>query len=143
MTYGMLQPLVAWMLLALLVALRLAVLRIRDFNARRLSPQSFALRDGRQRLADATERASDHYQNQFEMPVVFVAACLTVHVAGLVDLPYLVIAWAWVALRVIHTAIHLTYNRVYHRFLVFVASAGVLIVLVVRVGWQVFFRGVQ
>lgn len=56
----------------------------------------------------------------------FVAA----RVGGLV----LVLAWAYVALRVIHTLIHLTYNNVLHRLTAFAASNGVLGTL-----WVVFF----
>ena len=140
---SMLQPLVVWLLLAVLVSLRLAVLRVRDFTARRLSPQAYALREGRQPLTDAAERASDHYLNQFEMPVIFAVACLVVHVAGFTDALYVALAWLYVVLRVAHSVIHLTYNRVYHRFLVFVASFVPLAFIVGRLGWQLFFEVLQ
>jgi hypothetical protein len=35
-------------------------------------------------------------------------------------------AWAYVALRSLHSLIHVTYNRVMHRFLVYVASTLLL-----------------
>ena len=137
----MLQPLVAWLLLVVLVSMRLGALRMRDFTVRRLRLQSYALREGRAPLTDAAERASDHYQNQFEMPVMFITACLLVHLAGLTDTPYVVSAWLYVALRVVHTAIHLTYNRVHHRFLVFLASFTPLAFIVGRLAWQMLFQG--
>ena len=36
-------------------------------------------------------------------------------------------AWIYVALRVAHSAIHCTYNRVLHRFAVFATSCAVLL----------------
>jgi len=38
----------------------------------------------------------------------------------------LALAWSFVALRVLHSAIHCGYNRVMHRFLVYIAGACVL-----------------
>jgi hypothetical protein len=35
-------------------------------------------------------------------------------------------AWAYVALRGLHSLIHVTYNRVVHRFLVYAASTLLL-----------------
>ena len=40
--------------------------------------------------------------------------------------PVLGLAWAYVALRVVHSGIHCTYNRVKHRFFAFAASNLVL-----------------
>jgi hypothetical protein len=39
---------------------------------------------------------------------------------------FLAAAWAYVALRALHSLIHVTYNRVTHRFLVYVASTLLL-----------------
>ncbi len=36
------------------------------------------------------------------------------------------LAWAYVVLRLIHAVIHMTYNRVIHRMLTFIASFVVL-----------------
>jgi hypothetical protein len=43
-------------------------------------------------------------------------------------------AWAFVALRVAHSFIHCTYNKVMHRLAVFLASFGLLVAL-----WVSFF----
>lgn len=134
----MLQPLAVYLLLVIIVALRMAYLRVRDFSLQRLGPQNFALRGDRARLSEAAERTADHYQNLFEMPVVFITACLLVHVTGRVDLLYVAAAWLYVITRLVHSIIHLSYNRVYHRFLVFAASFGFLAVIVLRLVYQLF-----
>ena len=44
----------------------------------------------------------------------------------------LVLAWAYVVLRVLHSAIHLTYNNLFHRLPVFAASNVILVALWIR-----------
>ncbi len=39
------------------------------------------------------------------------------------------LAWAYVALRLVHSAVHLTYNRLFHRLLSFAASNFALMAL--------------
>ncbi len=46
------------------------------------------------------------------------------------------LAWAYVALRVVHSAIHCGYNRVMHRFYAFLASNLVLWALWAWLGWR-------
>ena len=36
-------------------------------------------------------------------------------------------AWLYVALRVVHSLIHCTYNKVYHRLAVFLPGFGLLV----------------
>lgn len=72
--------------------------------------------------------------NLLELPVLFYVICLMYDIAGKVDLWILSLAWIYVALRVVHSAIHLTYNDVHHRLAVFAASNVVLLV-----SWISFF----
>jgi hypothetical protein len=65
--------------------------------------------------------------NLLELPVLFYVACLVYYVTGRVDDGALALAWAYVGLRVAHSAIHLTYNRVRHRLVAFAASNVVLV----------------
>jgi len=135
-----LQPLAVFFLLVLTVSVRMAFLRVRDFAAKRLSPQAYELRSDRIKLSAAGERTSDHYQNLFEMPVVFIAACMIIYMTGRTDIFYVAAAWAYIALRLVHGFVHLTYNRVYHRFLVFVAGFTVLAALALRLAYQLLFQ---
>jgi hypothetical protein len=58
-------------------------------------------------------QASDNFRNLFEVPVLFY----------------------------VHSFIHLTYNRVMHRFAVYVLSTVVLLVLWAALGIQVLWFG--
>ena len=64
--------------------------------------------------------------NLLEMPMLFYVGSLMFFVAGKVDTVALAIAWAYVALRAVHCAIHLTYNNVRHRLIPFALSNFVL-----------------
>jgi hypothetical protein len=76
------------------------------------------------RLRDT--RASDNFRNLFELPVLFYAAALVAVQAGLVGTTTLLLAWAFVVLRVAHSVIQCSYNRVMHRFFVYAAGAASL-----------------
>jgi hypothetical protein len=76
--------------------------------------------------------ANRNMMNLTEMPVLFYVGSLVLYVLTKVDALFLGMAWAYVALRVIHSAIHLTYNKFRHRSLIFGLSNLVLAALWVR-----------
>jgi len=70
-----------------------------------------------------------NYMNLLELPMLFYVGCLLIYVTGGATPLMVSIAWVYVALRVVHSAIHLTYNHVIHRLIAFALSNGVLIAL--------------
>lgn len=75
-----------------------------------------------------------NYMNLLELPTLFFPVCLMFYVAQRVDFAVLATAWAYVGLRFVHSAIHLTYNNVFHRLTIFALSNAALAVL-----WVLFF----
>ena len=75
-----------------------------------------------------------NYMNLLELPVLFYVVGFMFQSLGLVDEVALILAWVYVAARVLHSAIHLGHNNVMHRLLAFTVSNGVLIAL-----WVWFF----
>jgi len=67
--------------------------------------------------------------NLLELPLLFYVACLTSYATDRVNGTVLVLAWAYVALRVAHSVIHVTYNRVRDRLIAFAASNVILVML--------------
>ena len=67
-----------------------------------------------------------NYMNLLEVPLLFYIACLLLYVAGSASSLALALAWLYLALRIIHSLIHLTYNNVIHRLIAFAASNAVL-----------------
>lgn len=86
-----------------------------------------------------------NYMNLLELPLLFYVVCLMLYVtSGGSDLAQ-ALAWVFVALRVVHSLIHLSYNNVMHRLGAFALSTTVLIALwllagvhlqVISVAWQ-------
>jgi hypothetical protein len=74
--------------------------------------------------------------NLLEMPVLFYVVCLSLYVTGLSDGGAIWLAWLFVALRVLHSLVHITYNRVTHRLVVFALSSFALLAL-----WIVLIKG--
>jgi hypothetical protein len=100
-------------------------LRLAEIGRHRIDAQAVATSSEMARLLTDT-RAADNFRNLFELPVLFYAAVFVAMLADLVTPISLALAWIFVVLRVLHSAVHCTYNRVMHRFLLYVAGALVL-----------------
>ena len=70
-----------------------------------------------------------HFTNLFEVPVLFYVVVLMTYVTHQVTTWLVACAWAYVALRWVHSAIHLTSNDVVARFSAYFASGAVLVVM--------------
>ena len=122
-------------LLVVLVALRMFYVRVSEMRSRRIHPQQVATSKTQ---ADKFQsiQAADNYRNLFEMPVLFYAICILLLVLNKADGTNTTPAWLFVALRYAHSAIHITYNNVNHRFLAFGASCVVVWVMWGRLALQ-------
>jgi hypothetical protein len=114
-------PALAMVALTFVVWWRMYFTRIGQMKRERIHPQSVAL--SAQAAAKLTDsRAADNFRNLFELPVLFYFAVAVAAQSGLVSAPLLVLAWVFVLLRVAHSWIQCTYNKVMHRFYVYVAG---------------------
>lgn len=75
---------------------------------------------------------ADNFRNLLETPVLFYA--LVAVAAGIGHVPAWlgVGAWVYVALRVVHSLIHCTYNRVLHRLDAFMLGFALLVAMWLR-----------
>jgi hypothetical protein len=129
---AILLPVIALVLLTAVVWIRLYVERIRELRQRRIDPQTLATSALTGQTMQRVQ-ASDNFKNLFEVPVLFYALCAVLVSAQQVSSFFVIGAWVYVALRYLHSFIHLTYNRVIHRFTVYVLSTVILFGL-----WAVF-----
>lgn len=81
---------------------------------------------------------ADNYNHLMEQPTVFYAVALSLAFLGQGDGTNASLAWAYVALRVVHTFVQTTINKIEARFGVFVLSSFVLIALTVRAALVAF-----
>ncbi len=110
--------------------------RLAEMRKKRIDPQALATtRQAAGRLE--VTAAADNFRNLFEVPVLFYVWCIAVALTGGSSPGLLAGAWAYVGLRALHSLIHVTWNRVVHRFLAYVASTlllfGLWIALVLRI----------
>jgi hypothetical protein len=126
-------PCVALVGLTALVWVKLYADRLGEMRARRIDPQELATTRA---AAGRLERsaAADNFRNLFEVPVLFYLLCIALAVTGASTPAFVAAAWGYVVLRALHSLIHVTYNRVVHRFLVYVASTLLLFGM-----WIAFF----
>ncbi|MEX2149310.1 MAG: MAPEG family protein [Steroidobacteraceae bacterium] len=118
-------PCVAMAGVTMLVWVKLYADRLTEMRVRRISPQSIATaRAAATRLENTN--AADNFRNLFEVPVLFYVWCIAIVLTGGSTPGFVMVAWTYVGLRALHSLIHLTYNRVVHRFLVYVASTLLL-----------------
>jgi hypothetical protein len=115
------QPALAMVALTLAVWLRMYFSRIGEMKRERVHPQAVATSaQMAARLHDT--RAADNFRNLFELPVLFYLALVVAALTAQAGTAVLVLAWLFVALRVVHSAIHCSYNKVMHRFLAYLAG---------------------
>ena len=107
--------------------------RFRAVFARQVSADDFKLGESAAVPAHVA-LANRNYMNLLELPVLFYVVCLMYFVAGRLDQTALTVAWVYVALRAVHSLIHVTYNNVIHRLTAFAVSNFVLIAF-----WVLFF----
>lgn len=119
--------------LTFLVGLRLLIVRVREMQQRSIHPQTASTSvQMAAKLQDV--QAADNFKNLFEVPVLFYALSAVALAVAHVPAWLTYGAWLFVALRVAHSVIHCTYNKVMHRFPVFMLGFGVVVAL-----WIGFF----
>jgi hypothetical protein len=118
-------PCTAMVLVTALVWAKLYVDRIGEMRSKRVDPQSLATARGAASRLENTQ-AADNFRNLFEVPVLFYVLCVAISVNSGSTPGLVAAAWLFVGLRALHSLIHVSYNRVMHRFLVYAASTVLL-----------------
>ena len=133
-------PAFALVALTLLIAMRLARQRFAAARAGRVDPQFYKLFRGAGE-PDEVAATARNLNNLFEMPTLFYAGTALALAGGVAGAPLVALGWTYVALRCLHTAIHLTSNKVLWRFRVFALSLLVLLAYWVLLGIELARAG--
>lgn len=86
----------------------------------------------------AVANPSDNLKNLFEIPTIFYALVLYLHVTQSVDTVYLAAAWVFVAFRALHSLVHCTFNLILLRFSLYAISTVAVWFIALRAAIQVF-----
>ena len=118
-------PAVAMVALTFVVWLYMYLRRVAQMKRERIHPQAVATSaQATARLTDSA--AADNFRNLFELPVLFYLAIVVAAQSGQVTALTVSLAWLFVALRIAHSAIQCTYNKVIHRFYAYVSGGAAL-----------------
>ena len=131
------QPMLVLMGLTLIVWVYMYARRIPFITRNRLTPDQLTPAELARRSPPAVSNPSDNLKNLFELPTVVYALALYLYAVGQVDGVYVTLAWVFVGLRVLHSAVHCTVNIVLLRFWLYAISAVALWGMVVRAAWRV------
>ena len=135
-----LQPVFAMALLTLAMAIWMLFTRIPTMNRLKIHPQKGQDTAKLKELLPAeVNRVSNNYNHLFEQPVVFYAVAISIAVLGHVDFIHVVCAWLYTGLRVAHSLVQATIDKVMLRFMLFLLSWLVLAVMILREAWALFF----
>ena len=113
--------LLVWMGAVRVAAVRRSEVRVRDIAL------------GQPNWPPRVQQISNCYHNQFQLPMLFYVLTILALFLRKADFLFVVMAWIFVLLRIVHGAIHVTSNHVGRRFRAFAAGAVVLLLM-----WVVF-----
>jgi hypothetical protein len=128
----MLTPVIALISWTLLVWIWMYLLRIPAMQAAGIDPDDARHPGSLSMLPSRARAVADNYNHLHEQPTVFYALAFYCHLAGNADTVNIGLAWSYVALRVAHSLIQNTINKVMLRFAVFALSSLILIAMTVR-----------
>jgi hypothetical protein len=130
-TKAVLLPLLVQVALTFGLGFWMAALRVRAIRSHRVRPSDVALREpGWPKRVLQVQYA---FHNQLELPILFYLVTVLALLTRTADQPFVILAWIYVALRLVHAWIHVTQNNMRRRGVVFITGAVVLCVM-----WVVF-----
>jgi hypothetical protein len=124
---ALVYPVLAQVFLTFVLMVWTGRLRTAAVRSRRVRLSAIALSGDA--WPDDVKKISNNMHNQFETPVLFYVLCGVATYLAVTGMLMTALAWLYVITRVIHTAIHVTTNRVQHRFAVFVVGFLVLVAM--------------
>jgi len=136
-----LQPVVALAAWTMVMWLWMYATRLPAMMSRKVDPDSLA-RDPEasldRLLPPQVQWKAHNYNHLHEAPTVFYAVAIVLAIIGQGDGLNAVLGWAYVGLRVIHSLVQATVNKVTLRFAIFALSSLTLIALIVHAALALF-----
>ena len=125
----LLYPMAAMVLLTSCVAMVMLRRRFAAARNREVSVDDFRIYQFGEDAPEKMIAAGRNFTNLFETPVLFYAVCLSTMVLGTTDLPMVVMAWAYVVVRCVHSNVHVTHNKVMVRLRIFAVSCLLMLAM--------------
>lgn len=133
-TNDILLPVAAQLLLIAITAILTVLTRRRAALAGKIKFNRFKTMD-LSGIEDKYVTPGNNYNNQFQIPMLFLAFVLFAMQLQLIDTFFVAASWAFVVTRYCHTLIHLTTNHVVHRLLSFALGLVIIFTCWFRLIW--------
>ena len=127
-------PVSAMAVLTFAVLLLIPYKRIMASINKTVTADDFAFGESK-RVPGDVSLPNRNMMNLLEIPVLFYVLCIILFITGNVTPFFVNLAWLYFALRLGHSVVHLSYNKVLHRLAFFACSNLVLLVM-----WIQFIR---
>ena len=124
-------------LLSVVLLIGLGPARARSMREARQTLDDADVRVGRNTWSEQAMKVSNNYRNQFELPVLFFAVVAYALILRQADTYMLMLAWAFVATRILHAAIHIGPNVIKWRAIAFIIGAAILSTMWIALAWRV------
>ena len=124
-----LQPVVVLLAWTMVMWLWMYATRIPAMNKAGIDAKNLVGSNGaslREKLPDSISWKADNYNHLHEAPTLFYAVAIVLAIIGAGDGFNTQLAWAYVGLRVLHSMVQATVNKVMLRFLLFALSSFAL-----------------
>ena len=128
---AVLLPLFVQVLLTFVLGFWAAAVRIGAVRRGEARPREIALREPN--WPPQVLQVVNAYQNQLELPLLFYVLTILAWNTRHADLAFVLLAWVFVVLRLMHAYVHVTSNNLRWRASFFIASAIVLALM-----WVIF-----
>lgn len=129
-------PLLAMVLLTFLVGIKVLLSRIKAVKQDGMNPHYFSLNRG-SKQPEYLIKISQHYENLFELPMLFYTVTIIIYSTHSVDHLYIVLATLFVIIRYLHAYIHITYNHLSHRRNIFLIGTIILATMWLRFAYKI------
>ena len=138
---SILQPVVVLLAWTMVMWVWMYATRIPAMNKAGVDAKNLVGSDGaslRAKLPESISWKADNYNHLHEAPTLFYAVAIVLAIVGQGDGFNTALAWAYVGLRVAHSIVQATVNRVIVRFALFALSSLVLVALILHAALAVF-----
>jgi hypothetical protein len=132
------SPFFAMVFLTLLVWVYMYIRRISFITSRKLGTQELTPSNLAAISPPNVSNPSDNLKNLFELPVIFYVLVLYLFLTQQVDAVYVNAAWCFVVFRVLHSAVHCTFNLILLRFYLYLFASIALWFIAIRAAFAHF-----
>jgi len=131
-TSDVLTPMLALASWTLFMWVWMYATRIPAMKTAGIDPQDAAHPGALNSLPAKARQVADNYNHLHEQPTIFYALMVYSHLAGTADVLMAQLAWGYVGIRVLHSLVQATINRVLVRFLLFATGSIMLVIVAAR-----------